>query len=373
MTTAVGAPARNSAVGVGAPAQNAGIAAAPIGAPLPDPTTSAPAALDAINSMCLATVRQRDKETLSRQTGVEVAKSAREAAFKKMQEEIQKAKEAQEHKGFLGGIIKVVDSACDALVGGNPLQDIAKGLDDLTGGKVFEVAYDFLRPDAILHGAAMLAGEALHTDKVTQAYDLTAATSSLKTRFSAVADATGEEKVMDAYAGVRDVVAGAMVTVGTCGTGTAAMVAIALSAAMTLESKVDLLGAVGVHGDVATGIRLGMQAASLAGNVAGTVMSGVKTGAVEGAKVATAAVNGANSITRGSVEVGQAIYQYQSDTHMARSAAQQNVQHQQDRTIDRMIKGMQQLAEAYQHSLATFTDAINTQDQTTLSIARSIA
>lgn len=342
---------------------------------LPDPTTAPQTALaDSTAMLYLLVARESDQNADEAKGSVQASRAQQAAAFQRQQEQIEKAKEAQEHKGVLGKIMDAIDSVSDAVVGGNPLQDIAKTLDDTLHVKAFEVAYDIVRPDAILHGAAMLAAAATGQDKITQAYDLGSSTSSLKTRFQTAADVTDTPEVMDAYAGLRDAIAGAMVTVGTCGTGTAAWVAIGMSAALTVESKLDLLGRAGIHGGVATAIRVGAQLYGVAAGASiGAVMKGAAQATSLAAKVTVNCIQGSKDITEGALKMGQAAYQYSADNHMASSEAELNTQNRAGRAVDRIVSGLKQTTQNYQQTLQTLNDTMDAQNQANVALARGIA
>ena len=139
----------------------------------------------------------------------------------------------------------------------------------------------------MIHGAVLLAAAVTKDQQITQGYDVIASGSSLRTRFQGVADISGKEKgVMDVYTVTRDAIAMAMamVTVGTCGTGSAAMFAVLSSAALAAEQKLDLLGGAGVGDDAKLALRLGAQAYLMAGNIACALKLGA--GAAEAGKAA---------------------------------------------------------------------------------------
>jgi len=137
----------------------------------------------------------------------------------------------------------------------------------------------------MIHGAVLLAAAVTKDQQITQGYDVIASGSSLRTRFQGVADISGKEKgVMDVYTVTRDAIAMAMVTVGTCGTGSAAMFAVLSSAALAAEQKLDLLGEAGVGDDAKLALRLGAQAYLMAGNIACALKLGA--GAAEAGKAA---------------------------------------------------------------------------------------
>lgn len=339
---------------------------------LPAPTTDLGTIQGDVMAMLYAlSAKQRDTNSTTRAASAQQKGVERQVAFDRMREELQKAKDAKEDGGWLGDVVNVLDAAADAVVGGNPLQDVAKRLADTTGVDEFEVAYDFIRPDAMLHGAMLLASAVTGEEKITQGYDVVAGSSSLKTRFQAVADASGEQDVMDAYKVTRDAIAMAMVTVGTCGTGTAACFAVASSTALMLESKLDVLGELGVDDDTKMGLRLGAQAYMIAGNVGCAVSLG--TSIATGAKVAVAIVSGADKMSRGGVQIGQGIYEHESTIHLNESAMFESVQQRTDREQKRIISGLRELSASYQRVLDTIAGTVDEQEQTTRTLAQRIA
>lgn len=347
-------------------------AAAPVDV-LPSPEMEIGAAKSDVMAMLYAlTAKQRDTSSNQGASAAKRKETERQHAFEQMREELQKAKEAKEDGGWLGTVSDILDAATDAAVGGNPLQDVAHELAESTGIKAFDVAYDFIRPDALLHGAVVLTSAATGEDSIAQAYDIGAATSSLKTRFQGAADTTGQAEVMDAYAITRDGIAAAMVTVGTCGVGTVAVVAVASSAVLMLEAKADLLGKLGVADKEKMWIRLGAQASMVVGSAAAAFVGAGKI-APGGVKAAVAITNGANLVGRGSVQVGQAIYQHEADEHLAESAKHQNTQHRVDREQERLLAGLRDVSKSYQRSLDTIASTMNERDQIPLMLARHIA
>lgn len=352
-------------------------AARPTGTPpasvLPAPTQEIGAASADVTALLYAlTARQRDRDTSQRASTAERKDTERKDAFEKMRKELEKAKEAEEDGSWLGDVLDVVDSVTGALVGGNPLQDLAHDLSEATGIGAFEVAYDFLRPDALLHGAAVLTSAATGCDDVKQVYDVGADDVSMKTRFQGAADVTGEAKVMDAYAFTRDATATAMVTVGTCGTGTVAVVAMVSSAALMAEAKLDVLGRLGVEGEAKMWTRLGAQAAVAIGS-AGLAFATKTQFAKGGADAAVKIIGGANQVTRGAAKVGQALYQREVSEHMTNAAAHQHAQHRVDREQERLISGLREVTKSYQRCLESIGGALNERDQTHLMLARQIA
>ena len=340
---------------------------------LPPPEMEIGAAQGDVMSLLYAlTAKQRDTDETQRAGAAERKGTERKDAFDHMRAEIQKAKEAKEDGGWLDTVTHVLDSVADAVVGGNPLQDAAHELAQSTGIKAFDIAYDFIRPDALLHGAVLLTSAATGESGVAQTYDVGAGSSSLKTRFQGAADITGKEKVMDAYAVTRDGIAAAMVTVGTCGTGTVALVAVATSAALMLEAKTDALGELGVGDKAKMWTRLGAQAILIVGTAGAAVATSAKAVDV-GAKTAVQIINGANQVSRGSVQVGQAIYEHASSEHLIESAKYQNTQHRADREQERLIGGLREVAKSYQRSLETIGSTMNERDQAPLMLARNIA
>jgi hypothetical protein len=376
MTDAVGNVARRNVEGPG----GAEGARAPSAAPadiLPTPDMEIGAVKGDVMSLLYAmTAGQRDATSKDRATAAERKSTERKQAFEQMRAEIQKAKEVKEEGGWLATITDVLDAATDAVVGGNPLQDVAHRLAESTGIKQFEIAYDIIRPDALMHGAAVLTSAATGCDEVAQTYDAVAGNSSLKTRFQGGADISGDAKVMDAYAITRDGIAATAVTVGTCGVGTVAVVAIASSAALMIEAKADLLGKLKVGDEKdRMWIRLGAQASVVAVNVGGALAgAGAGAKAIQGgAKVAVSLMKGADLAGRGSVQVGQALYEDASNEHLQESAKHQSTQRRADRDQQRIISGLREIAKSYERSLGTIASAMNQREETSLMLARNLA
>jgi hypothetical protein len=361
---------RIDAGSVGAPTG----ASEPAGAPLPLPEMTMQAAGGDVMSIIYAlTSKQRDADSSQRHTAANVTADTRRAAYQKMQDELQAAKDAKDDSGWLGTAMKVLDSAADAVVGHNPLQDVAHTLSTATNCKAFDIAYDFIRPDAVLNGAMMVASAATGDHRISEGYDIGAASSSLKTRFQGAADATGEPDVMEGYAVTRDAIASAMVTVGTCGVGAAAIFVIATSTALAVEAKFDLLGKAGVSDDVKMGLRLGAQAYVVAAG-AGASIAGAAKGLVPLAgKITVNVVNGANQVNRGVVQVGQAIYDHETALHLKESTKYEAQQHQADRQQERIVVGLRELSQSFQRCLSTIANTMDERNQSTVSLARSIA
>ncbi len=84
-------------------------------------------------------------------------------------------------------------------------------------------------------------------------------------------------------------------------------------------------------------------------------------------------VNGTNKIARGSVEVGQAVYQKAADDHLTESAKHQNTQQRVNREQDRIIDGLRAVSTSYQRMLENIAGAMNERDQIPLMITRQIA
>ena len=217
----------------------------------------------------------------------------------------------------------------------------------------------------------LLASAATGEDAISQGYDVVAGGSSLKTRFQAITDASGEQDVMDAYKVTRDTIAMAMVTVGTCGTGSAACFAVASSAALMAEAKLDVLGELGVDDNTKMGLRLGAQAYMIAGNIGCAVSLG--TSVATGAKVAVAIVSGADQMSRGGVKIGQGIYEHESSIHLNESAMFESVQQRTDREQKRIISGLRELSASYQKVLDTIASTVSEHDDTTRTLAQRIA
>ena len=356
--------------GPGSPAASAPGASAAL---LPEPSSGPGAVKGDIMAMLYAlTAKERDTSSTQRAASAQRKGVERQQAFEQMREEIQKAKDAEEDGGWLGSVTKVLDGAADALVGGNPLQDIANSVADATGVDAVTIAYDFIRPDAILHAGVLLASAASGEDKIAQGYDMVAGGSSLKTRFQGAADASGkQEAVMMAYEITRDAIATAMVTVGTCGTGTAAYVAVGASALLMAEQRLDLLGQAGVSSDATMGLRLGAQIATVVVTVGAAYLT--STAATAGGKATVAIVNGANQAARGGVQLGQAHYDHESSLHLAESAKYESAQHRADREQQRIITGLRAVAQSYQRSLENIASALSERDQTSLLLAQRIA
>ena len=340
---------------------------------LPSPSASLDAALsDTMSILYAITAEQRDKTSAQRAGDAERKGTERQQAFKDMQAELQKAKEAEEDGGWLDDVMGVVGSVTDAVVGGNPLQDLANGLSDATGFDGFAIAYDFIRPDALTNAAVMLTSEATGCEEIKQAYDVLAFDSSLKTRFQGLADATGKSEIMDAYAVVRDATVMAMVAVGTCGVGTLSVVAIACSAALIAEARADLLGELGVEGPAKMWIRGGLQAAVLGVNITGALVGGAQL-ASGGTRAAVTVVNGTNQVASGAVNVGKAAYEREAAEHLTESAKHQNTQKRADREQERLISGLREVSKSYQNTLGSIASAIHERDQNLVTLSRSIA
>jgi hypothetical protein len=284
-------------------------------------------------------------------------------------------------------VTDALDAVCDAVVGGNPLQDLAHALSEATGIKAFEIVYDFVRPDALLNAAACLATEATGCEEIAQVSDLKplegpkapgagfsgdVAGSSLKTRFQAGADLSGSEDVMEVYGVTRTVIASAMVTVGTCGAGTVAMVAIATSAALMVEQKADLLGKAGVGGKEKMWLRLGAQAAMVI-TTAGVGYAAGAQGMAAGAGNAVKVVSGANQVTRGAVQVGRAAYEREVSEHNTRAAKHESAQGRVDRQQQRIIGGLRDAVASYHRTLENIAGAMKEGQDTHLMLARQIA
>lgn len=355
---------------------------------LPAPSMSQDVATgDAMTVLYALTAQQRDASSDQRARSAEKKGEQRQEAFVQMREELAAAKAAQDDGGWLSSVTDLLDSVSDAVVGGNPLQDLAHALSEATGCDAFDIAYDFLRPDALLNGAAMLASEASGRVELAQVYDLKpwetpkspsagltgdGAGSSLKTRFQAAADLSGHPGVMETYEVTRGVVTSAMVTVGTLGTGTVAMVAIASSAALMLEARADLLGELGVKDNAKTWVRVGAQVALLGGTAGLSYATGSGFTA-EGANAAVAVFTGADQASRGAVDIGKNLYQDEVNDHQTEAAVHETSQRRLDRESDRLIAGLRDLTQSYQRTLATLSGTIAERDQTTLIIARQLA
>ncbi len=342
---------------------------------------------DVMAALYKLTSKQRDEQSSAKATAVTNKKAEREASMKQMEEELAKAKEAQEDAGLFAKIGKAIGSASDVLVGGNPLQDLAHSISEATGCDAFDIAYDIVRPDAILHGAAVLASKATGEDAIRQVYDLKpwekpaspsgfligeGSTSSLRTKFQATADLTGREEVMVGYEITRDAMASAMTTVATCGTGTAAMVAITMSSALMLEQRLKLLERVGVSDNVALALRIGGQVYSAVATGACAGVLGTK-GATVASRVAISTVNGAQKVGQGSMKIAQAVATHAADVHLADAEAHKNTQKQLDAAQQRIIAALRELSTSYQKSLETLAGAIKERDDTSLDLARRIA
>ena len=151
-----------------------------------------------------------------------------------------------------------------------------------------------------------------------------------------------------------------------------ALVAVATSAALMLEAKTDALGELGVGDKAKMWTRLGAQAVMILGTAGASLLTGAKV--VEGgAKAAVMIIDGANQVSRGSVQVGQAIYEHASSEHLAESAKHQNTQHRADREQERLISGLREVSKSYQRSLEAIGSTMNERDQTPLMLARNIA
>lgn len=351
---------------------------------LPKPSVHADkACMDVMAMLYALTENQRDAAGQERRTSIERKNHERQDAVEHQKEQIRQAQEAKDDGGWLSDVTKALGSAADAIVGGSPLDDIAHDLSDATGCEVFNIAYDFIRPDALLHAAVMLSGAATGSKGISQVYDAKPwaapqgpsggeGGASLKTRSQGAADATGHQEVMDAYAVTRDAEAAAMVTVATCGTGTVAMVAVASSAALMLEEKADLLGKAGVDGKTKMWVRLGAQAVLIFVN-AGASFGSATSAISGGGKAAVQCASGANQMARGSVKVGEAAYQHASDEHLANASKYDGVQHRIDREQQRIVSGLRDVMQSYQRTLQTLTGTITERDQTRLTMAHQIA
>ncbi len=348
-------------------------AGAAVGPNLPAPTMSLSAASGDVMAMLYAlTAKQRDQGARQGASAAQDRGFGREVAFNRQREEIQAAKDAEADGGWLGNVTKALDAVTDAVVGGNPLQDAVLHLSALTGVDQLEIAYDFIRPDAMIHGAVLLAAAVTKDQQITQGYDVIASGSSLRTRFQGVADISGKEKgVMDVYTVTRDAIAMAMVTVGTCGTGSAAMFAVLSSAALAAEQKLDLLGEAGVGDDAKLALRLGAQAYLVAGNVACALKLGA--GAAEAGRAAVSIVNGAGEVSRGGAAVGRAVYEHETSLHLAAAEEQESAQHRADRSIERIVTALRDMSKSYQRCLETIASTLNERDQSSLLIAQQIA
>lgn len=358
------------------------------GAFLPAPSVS----LDAANGDTMAllyalTSKQRDTDTSQRGQSAQRKNDERKNEYEQMKAQVAAAKEAEEDGGWLDSVTDALDTVCDCVVGGNPLQDLAHSLSEATGIKAFEIVYDFVRPDALLNAAACLATEATGCEEITQINDLKpleapkapaagftgdAAGSSLKTRFQAGADLSGRQEVMEAYGVTRATIATAMVTVGTCGTGTVAMVAVATSAALMVEAKADLLGKAGVGDKEKMWLRLGAQAAMVVATAGVSMASGAQTVAA-GAKAATNIVNGANQVSRGAVDVGKAVYAREVSSHNIEAAKHEGAQGRIDRQQQRLVTGLREVSQSYQRTLENLAGTMKDGQDTRLMLARQIA
>jgi hypothetical protein len=355
---------------------------------LPAPSMSVEAANGDVMTLLYAlTSKQRDTDTSQRGQSAQRKNDERKNEYEQMKAQIAAAKEAEEDGGWLDSVTDALDAVCDCVVGGNPLQDLAHSLSEATGIKAFEIVYDFVRPDALLHAAACLATEATGCEEISQVYDLKpleapkapaaglmgdGAGSSLKSRFQAAADLSGTPDVMEAYGVTRAVIASAMVTVGTCGTGTVAMVAVATSGALMVESKADLLGKAGVGDKEKMWMRLGAQAAMVIGTAGVSMVSGAQTVAV-GAKAATNIVNGANQVSRGAVDVGKAVYAREVSAHNIEAAKHEGAQGRIDRQQQRLVTGLREVSQSYQRTLENLAGTMKDGQDTRLMLARQIA
>jgi hypothetical protein len=340
---------------------------------LPMPNVDAQQATGDVLALLYAlTAKERDGSATQRANAAQRKSTERQEAMQHMQEELQRAKDAKDDGGWLGSVTKVIDGVTDAVVGGNPLQDLANSVADATGVDAVTIAYDFIRPDAILHAGVMLASAVTGEDKLAQGYDALASGSSLKTRFQAVADASGkQDEVMLAYSLTRDSIATAMVTVGTCGAGTAAYVAAGASALLMIEQRTDLLGRAGVEGEAKMWTRLGAQLGTMVLTAGLSYATG--TVANSSGKAAVAIFDGTTRAARGGVQLGQAAYDKESQLHLAESAKYEGAQHRADREQERIVSGLRALARSYQQSLETIASTLNERDRTPLTLARQIA
>ena len=376
MSGAINAVGASKVQGLGpnGAAPTAGAAAPPSVLPAPQMEVGA-ANGDVMSMLYVLTAKQRDAQSTQGAAKAERKGSERQEAFDHMRDELQKAKEAKEDGSWLSKVTAVLDSAADATVGGNPFQDVSHTLSESTGCAAFDVAYDFIRPDALLHGAVLLTKATTGRDEVAQVYDGVASTSSLKTRSQGAADVSGQEKVMTAYEITRDAIAAAMVAVSTCGTGTVALVALSASAALMMEAKLDLLGQAGVGGKEKMWIRLGAQAVLIVGGAGAGLSSsaGAAKSTEKAFKSVSNVISGANQAARGAVKVGEAIYQHAADDHLTEAAKHENTQHQANREQDRIISGLREVSKSYQRTLENIASTINERDQTPLMLARQIA
>jgi hypothetical protein len=318
------------------------------------------------------TAKQRNTASAARANAAQETGVERQHELDRMTAELAAASQAKKDGGWLSSITDALDAATDAIVGGNALEDVTHELAKDSGCEAFNIAYDFLRPDALVHGAVVVSGAASGQKKGAQIYDVTASSSSLKTRSQGAADITGEQDVMVGYAVTRDAIAGAAVTVGTCGTGTVAVVAMATSAALMLEAKTDALGKAGASDKEKMWMRLGAQAALVLANGVSAVTTPA-TDAQRFTKAAVLMINGANQMARGSVAVGHAVYDHEADEHLADAAMHEAAQQRADRAQQRIASGLREVAKAYQQSLETLAGTMNERDQSSLQLARSIA
>lgn len=360
----------------------------PSGTLLPTPSVPIDAASgDTMAILYALTAKQRDSDTTQRGHTAERKGDERKSELREQQAEIARAKEAQEDGGWLDDVMDAIDSVCDAVVGGNPLQDLAHFASEATGIKAFDIVYDFIRPDALLHAAAMVTTAATGCDAVGQAYALRpteapkaggaglqgdVAGSSLKTRFQAAADLSGERDVMDVYAATRTVMSSAMVTVGTCGTGTVAIVAISSSAALMAEAKADVLGKLGVDDKTKMWARLAGQGVAILGTGALSFLSAAD-GLSTGVKAATNIISGANQTGRGAVTVGKAAYENDANDHFTEATKHEAAQGRLDREQKRLVSGLREVTASYQRTLETIAGSMKELGDTHSMLARQIA
>ena len=122
-------------------------------------------------------------------------------------------------------------------------------------------------------------------------------------------------------------------------------------------------------------MRLGAQAALIVGTVGAAYAMAPKVASATKAATtaATSIISGANQVSRGSVQVGQAIYEHASSEHLTESAKYDNTQHRADREQERLISGLREVSKSYVRSLETIGSTMNERDQTPLMLARNIA
>lgn len=331
---------------------------------------------DVLTVLYRTTSKNKDSEVAARMKNVSANGVERAEAQKAHDEELRKAKEEREG-GFLGAVMSVVDTATDMVVGGNPLQDLASKLTEATGCEVFTVAYDVVRPDAMLNAAATLASEASGKKEIAGTYDVVAGSSSLKARFQGAADATGKDEVMQAYDVTKQsiVIAGATgLSIASAGSCTAllvlAIVAASVSAASMVDGKLHLLEKVGVSEEAAGWIRIGVSGATIAMSVGGSIGGAVAGagGAASGAAKAAAAarraaaaaqvVRGASQLAVGAGQVDQAVREKSAAGHMIAADEQKNAMKKIDRQTERVVSGIREVAASYQRALESLAGAI---------------